>query len=87
MPFLLLKNNSIYKDDNSFTITMENSQVHANTVYQFNFNSKDEIADLWEKVSPKKILYSVLNKVFPNSFFSPKKILESAVSKAIAALH
>ncbi|MBO1049474.1 MAG: hypothetical protein HEQ10_17850 [Dolichospermum sp. DEX182a] len=33
MPFLLLKNNSIYKDDNSFTITMENSQVHANTVY------------------------------------------------------
>jgi hypothetical protein len=27
------------KDDNSFTITMRNSQIHANTVYQFNLNS------------------------------------------------
>ena len=38
------------KDDNSFTITMRNSQIHANTVYQFNLNSKDEIADLWEAI-------------------------------------
>ena len=38
------------KDDNSFTITMRSSQIHANTVYQFNLNSKDEIADLWEAI-------------------------------------
>lgn len=41
------------KDDNSFTITMRNSQIHANTVYQFNLNSKDEIADLWEAITDK----------------------------------
>ena len=41
------------KDDNSFTVTMGNSQVHANTVYQFNLNSKDEIADLWEAITDK----------------------------------
>jgi len=41
------------KDDNSFTITMRNSQIHANTVYQFNFNSKDEIADLWEAIADR----------------------------------
>ena len=39
------------KDDNSFTITMRSSQIHANTVYQFNLNSKDEIADLWEAIA------------------------------------
>ena len=41
------------KDDNSFTVTMGNSQVHANTVYQFNLNSKDEIADLWGAIADK----------------------------------
>jgi len=41
------------KDDNSFTVTMGNSKVHANTVYQFNLNSKDEIADLWEAITDK----------------------------------
>lgn len=41
------------KDDNSCTITMGNSQVHANTVYQFNLNSKDEIADLWEAIADR----------------------------------
>jgi hypothetical protein len=32
---------------------MRNSQIHANTVYQFNFNSKDEIADLWEAIADR----------------------------------
>ena len=41
------------KDDNSFTITMRSSQIHANTVYQFNLNSKDEIADLWEAIADR----------------------------------
>ncbi len=41
------------KDDNSFTVTMGNSQVHANTVYQFNLNSKDEIADLWKAIADR----------------------------------
>ncbi|BAZ83815.1 hypothetical protein PN497_11900 [Sphaerospermopsis kisseleviana CS-549] len=41
------------KDDNSCTITMGNSQVHANTVYQFNLNSKDEIADLWGAIADR----------------------------------
>ncbi|MEI6444400.1 MAG: hypothetical protein WCO29_15035 [Nostocales cyanobacterium ELA583] len=51
------------KDDNSFTITMRNSQVHANTVYQFNLNSKDEIADLWEAIADR-IRNNPDNKVF-----------------------
>jgi hypothetical protein len=51
------------KDDNSFTITMINSQVHANTVYQFNLNSKDEIADLWEAIADR-IRNNPDNKVF-----------------------
>jgi hypothetical protein len=41
------------KDDKSFTITMGNSQVHANTVYQFNLNSKDEITDIWQAILDK----------------------------------
>jgi hypothetical protein len=41
------------KDDNSFTVTMGNSQVHATTVYQFNLNSKDEIKDIWEAIADK----------------------------------
>ncbi|MBD2629582.1 hypothetical protein [Trichormus variabilis] len=39
--------------DESFTITMGNSQVHANTVYQFNLNSKDEITDLWKAIADR----------------------------------
>ncbi|MBO1067353.1 hypothetical protein [Anabaena sp. 54] len=39
------------KDDNSCSVTMGNSQVHANTVYQFNLNSKDEIKDIWEAIT------------------------------------
>lgn len=41
------------KDDNSFTITMGNSQVHATTVYQFNLNSKDEIKDIWQAIAER----------------------------------
>ena len=51
------------KDDNSFTITMRSSQIHANTVYQFNLNSKDEIADLWEAIADR-IRNNPDNKVF-----------------------
>jgi hypothetical protein len=32
---------------------MGNSQVHANTVYQFNLNSKDETANLLEAIIVK----------------------------------
>ena len=41
------------KDDNSCSVTMGNSQVHANTVYQFNLNSKDETANLLEAIIVK----------------------------------
>ncbi|MTJ14773.1 hypothetical protein FJR11_19770 [Anabaena sp. UHCC 0187] len=41
------------KDDSSCNITMVNSQVHATTVYQFNLNSKDEIAHLWEAMADR----------------------------------
>lgn len=39
--------------DDSCTVTMGNSQVHATTVYQFNLNSKDEIADIWEAIAER----------------------------------
>ena len=41
------------KDDNGCSVTMGNSQVHANTVYQFNLNSKDEIKDIWEAIAER----------------------------------